>query len=127
MKYLRPSPVVSPLLFSPADALRASTSPDVPVVEIVTFRLLDGSDTTAFLAAARKTEAMLRDQGALIRRYLVVDADNVWSDIIEWTSMETALAASEAVMQEPDFQPLMQMIDPGTVSMRHAPILWRID
>lgn len=114
------------LLLAPADAARASGTSQ-PVLEIVTFRLADGVDTAAFLDAARGTEAMLRDRGALVRRFLTVDETGLWTDVIEWSSRDAALTAAEAVMAEPSFQPFMAMIDPASATMRHAAILWRME
>ena len=116
---------ITALALAPADAARAGGSE--PVLEIVTFRLSDGTDRADFLEAARGTEAMLRERGALVRRFLTVDADGLWTDVIEWTSHDAALAAAEAVMSEPAFQPFMAMVDPTDVDMRHAAILWRMD
>ena len=98
-----------------------------PVLEIVTFRTADGADETAFLEAARGTEAMLRDRGSLVRRVLTKADDGTWTDVVEWKSMDEALSAAKAVLQEPSFMPFMSMIDPESVSMSHAPILWRMD
>jgi hypothetical protein len=118
--------VLAALLLAPADAARASGTPQ-PVLEIVTFRLAEGAETAAFLDAARGTEAMLRDRGALVRRFLTVDETGLWTDVIEWTSHDAALTAAEAVMAEPSFQPFMAMIDASSASMRHAAILWRME
>lgn len=114
------------LALSPADSARA-TPAEEPVLEIVTFRLADGTDTAAFLDAARGTEAMLRERDALVRRFLTVDSDGLWTDVIEWTSHAAARDAATAVISEPSFQPFMAMIDPQTVTMRHAAILWRME
>ena len=103
-----------------------ATSND-PVMETVSFRLMPGTDVAAFLDAAADTEARLRAKGTLVRRLLSRDASGGWSDVIEWTSMDDALAAAEAVMQDPAFAPFGAMIDPDTVQMRHAPILWRME
>ena len=113
------------LCVSPADALRAETAE--PVLEIVSFRLIDGANDVAFIDAARGTEEILRDRGALVRRYLARDDNGLWTDVIEWTSMAAALSAAEAVMSHPDFAPFGSMIDSETVDMRHAPIRWRMD
>ena len=113
------------LCMAPADALRAEAP--VPVLEIVSFRLNSGISENAFLDAAAGTEAMLRERGALIRRYLVRDAGGLWTDVIEWSSMSAALEAAEAVMQHPDFAPFGGMIDETSVDMRHATIRWRMD
>ena len=118
-------PFLAALAFAPADLARAGSQD--PVLEIVTFRTVEGTDPEQFLNAARGTEAMLRERGALIRRFLTVGDDGLWTDVIEWTSMGEALAAAEAVMQHPDFAPFGSMIDPDTVELRHAPILWRME
>ena len=116
----------SSLFMAAPDALRAGGS-SAPVLEIVTFRLVDGSDPAAFVGAAKGTEAALRARGALVRRFLTVDSTGVWTDVIEWTDMDAALAAAEAVMAMPDFAPFGTMIDGDSVVMRHAPILWRME
>ncbi len=123
MKYALP--FLAAFAFAPADLARAGSGE--PVLEIVTFRRIEGTNPEQFLNAARGTEALLRERGALIRRFLTVDKTGLWTDVIEWTSMDEALAAAEAVMQHPDFAPFGSMIDPATVELRHAPILWRME
>lgn len=118
-------PFVATLAFAPAELARAGSAE--PVLEVVTFRTVQGTDTEQFLNAARGTEALLRERDALVRRFLTVDETGLWTDVIEWTSMGEALAAAEAVMAHPDFAPFGSMIDPETVEMRHAPILWRME
>ena len=113
------------LCLTPADAVRAEAA--APVLEIVSFKLMDNADESAFVEAAGGTEAILRARGALVRRYLVRDESGLWTDVVEWTSMAAALAATEAVMSHPDFAPFGSMIDGSTVDMRHAPIRWRMD
>ncbi len=88
--------------------------------EIVTFRLIEGSDTTAFRRAAADMEPLLRDAGGMIRRTLSVDADGLWTDHILWSSMDTAQAAAQQIMANPAAAPFMQMIDEPTAQMRHA-------
>lgn len=123
MKYVLP--LLAAAALAPVDQARAADA--APVLEIVTFRTVNGTDPGAFLSAARGTEAMLRDRDALIRRFLTVDDTGLWTDVIEWASMEEALAAAEAIMQSPEFAPFGAMIDATTVEMRHAPILWRME
>ncbi len=121
--------LTAPLIaFAAPDAVQGGNiKSEGAVLEHVSFRLLDGTDPSDFLNAAHATEALLRERGALIRRYLVREDDGVWRDIIEWTSMDEALAAAEAVMQAPDFAPFAAMIDPKSVEMRHTPILWQME
>ena len=75
MKYVLP--LCAALTFAAADMARAGSN--VPVLEIVTFRTVDGTDTEQFLNTARTTEALLRERGSLIRRFLTVDENGVWT------------------------------------------------
>lgn len=114
-------------LFAPADAVHASECQPSPVMEIVTYRLKPDVDRTAYLDAARATEAFLRETGAVVRRSLAVDADGTWTDMIEWTSMAAAKAAEAKAMQRPEFGAFFAAFDPDTLDMRHAEILWQME
>jgi uncharacterized membrane protein YdcZ (DUF606 family) len=96
-----------------------------PVAEIVTFRLVAGAEAEAFVTAARALEPMLAATGAVLGRTLSQDADGLWTDHIRWTSMEAAKTTAAAMMRDPAAAPMMQMIDPDQVQMRHAPILYQ--
>jgi hypothetical protein len=98
----------------------------MPVAEIVTFRLIPGSDPQAFLSAARTTEMPVSAQPGFIRRSLSRDETGLWTDYVEWADLPSALAAAEAVMALPEFGPFMASIDPTSVQMRHAPVLWQM-
>ncbi len=118
--------LIATAAFAQADMARSGGAGD-PVLEIVTFRLVDGTDQKGFLKAAAGTQAALKDQGALVRRVLTVDDDGLWTDVVEWTSMDAALTAAETVTRHPDFAPFGAMIDGASVNMRHAHIRWRMD
>ncbi|MEX0370612.1 MAG: hypothetical protein AB3N09_08275 [Tateyamaria sp.] len=90
--------------------------------EIVTFRLLPGSDAQAFAKAAAEMEPFLKETGGMIRRDLSVDEDGLWTDHIIWTSLEVAKKAAAEVMQHPSAQPCMAMIDGPSAQMRHAQV-----
>jgi hypothetical protein len=109
----------------PADMARAGG--DSPVLEVVSFRLIPGTPEADFLAAARATEAPLRRQHGFLSRQLTRSEDGTWTDHVTWASLPVALAASEAMMAEPAFQPFMALIDMPSVKMRHDPILWQVD
>ena len=97
------------------------------VAEIVTFRLAEGTDADAFTKAARALEPMLRASGDAISRTLSHDDDGLWTDHITWTTMEAAKAAAERIMSDPVAAPMMQMIAPDSVVMRHAPIQYLME
>ena len=108
------------LLLAAADMSRGAQADTV--AEIVTFRLTEGADASAFAQAAGGMSPFLRSTGAVLSRTLSVDEDGLWTDYIVWTSMQEAKAAAAEVMKEPGAAPFMQMIDPASVNMRHATI-----
>ncbi len=97
------------------------------VSEIVTFRLNEGTDAAAFAKAARALEPMLRASGDAITRTLSCDADGLWTDHITWTTMEAAKTAAEQIMSDPAAAPMMQMIAPDSVVMRHARVQYLME
>jgi hypothetical protein len=109
----------------PADMARAGG--DGPVLEVVSFRLIPGTPEADFLAAARATEPPLRLQRGFLSRQLTRSANGTWTDHVAWASLPMALAASEAMMAEPAFQPFMALIDGASLQMRHDQILWQVD
>ena len=109
---------------APADAARGAA---VPCVEVVTFRLVAGTDPDTFLAAARATEGPLRAQPGFVRRRLVQGADGQWTDWVEWRDAVTAHRAAEAMMAEPAFAPFMALIEGPSVVMRHETLSFAMD
>jgi hypothetical protein len=97
------------------------------VMEIVTFRLKADADPVAFRTAAKGLDRLLHSRGTAVSRALVVDDDDVWTDIIQWTSMEEAKAAAEELVKDPAFAPVGAMIDESSVKMRHAPVLHQME
>ncbi|MFK7838197.1 MAG: hypothetical protein AB8B60_18455 [Sulfitobacter sp.] len=95
------------------------------VAEIVTFRLLEGTDPAAFVAAARAIEPLLRLSSEVLSRTLSKAEDGTWTDHITWTSMAAAKATAEKMMAAPEAGPMMQMIDPDHVTLRHAMIQYQ--
>ena len=100
-------------------------SESIHIAEIVTFQLKAGSDPTAFVYAARAIEPMLRASEDVVSRTLSRGEDGIWTDHIIWTSLAAATTAANAMMSDPIAAPMMQMIDPEHVQMRHAPILYQ--
>lgn len=124
MRYFRPMPPA--LVFAAADGGSGITAPQI-VAEIVTFRLNAGITDQAFLQAAAQTRTFLSESGSVLRRTLSKDESDLWTEHIEWASMDIAKSTAEAAMQHPDFAPMMSMIDPETVELRHAPVLMQMD
>ncbi len=95
-------------------------------IELVTFRLIPGTDRAAFLENARRTETVVSRQSGFQARMLVEGADGTWTDIVTWASHAAAISAAEAVMSDPDFAPFGAMIDGPSVRMSHSTLAWQI-
>ena len=100
----------------------ANDTENTPVMEIVNFRLQDGTNPEDFRAAARALDDLLRERGTASARTLVCDADGLWTDIVQWRNMDEAQSAAEELVKDPAFAPFGAMIDPGSVQMRHAAV-----
>jgi hypothetical protein len=107
--------------------MQTQSAPDAPVMEIVTFRLAPGTDPAAFRAAALVTDRLLSANPAYGPRALTCDEAGLWTDIVHWSSLAAAQAAAEAMMASPECAPFMAMLDMGSVSMRHAAVIWARD
>lgn len=101
---------------------------DTPTIETVTFKLQPDTDEVAFVKAAKATEGLLHQKGAMIEsRLLIKDEEGQWTDIIHWQSLHQAKEMAATLMEEPEFAQLMPMIDPETVTMRHSAIHWTME
>jgi hypothetical protein len=77
------------------------------LVETTTFRLVDGVDEGAFLAADEARQAELNPERGFVRRTTARGEAGTWLVLTLWTSAEAADAAASAVPEE--------LVDPASV------------
>lgn len=111
------------LLMSPSDMTRGGTT-NSPVLEIVSFRLKPGLSDQDFLALARATEAVVAAQAGFTGRHLMRNEDGLWTDMVNWQSLDLATKAATVVMANPAFSPFAGAIDEASITMQHLPVLW---
>lgn len=88
-------------------------------MELTTFRLRDGVDEGAFLAADAAVQAFAHIQPGLIRRTTARDvASGDWLVAVLWASWEFADAAREAGRTSDVVEAFESMIDPSSVVVR---------
>ena len=92
----------------------------IKAVEAVTFKLVDGTVTSTFLAATAKVNEWVKVQPGFLKRELSQLEDGSWLDIIHWTSAAEAMQASERFMTEPGNCECMSMMDPDSIRMSHG-------
>lgn len=90
------------------------------VTEIVLFRLVEGTDEAQFLQAAQATFDLLHGYPGYIQRELSVSEDGLWTDVVLWTDMDSALTAADKIMSDAVGQAFAQLIDPSTMQMHHV-------
>ncbi len=83
------------------------------------FKLKDGLNEADFVEAAKGVEPFVQKMSGFVRRQLLQGEDGQWIDIVHWNSLDEALQATEAVMQEPTYHTFIGMIDESTMTMHH--------
>lgn len=105
-------------------ACEENASLEPTVVEVVEFRLASDATSSQFVMAAADLEAaFLCDAPGFVRRTLTQRPDGIWLDMVEWTTLDEALAAADAILVEPSAATFMQAIDPDSIKMNH----WNIE
>lgn len=92
-------------------------------VEIVHFRLVSGANKEEFLAGNQDVEAWVKQQAGFISRQLCLSEDDVWSDIVQWDSAQSAKAAANQFVKDLSASVFMRMIDFSSVQMSHQTVL----
>ena len=92
-------------------------------IEVVLFRAKSGISDAQILEVADGLQRDLEEFGGCVSRRLLKSEDGQWLDIVDWTSLDEAQQASEAIMQRPSAQGFMAAVDPESIKMFHlAPV-----
>lgn len=91
------------------------------VLELVMFRLKEGTDTVQFITAAEELEqCLVRQIPGFVRRSLLCTEDGVsWTDLIYWQDMQSAAAALKLLPSTMEFREFTSMVAPNDMVMRH--------
>jgi len=93
-----------------------------PVIEMVTFKLVNGSSDAQFLDANQHLNDWVKRQPGFRNRTLVKQENGVWMDMVQWDALTDAKVAAEQFMRDMSQSECMALIDPDTVVMAHHPI-----
>jgi hypothetical protein len=86
------------------------------MIEILTFRLADGADETAFLAADKEVQSdFAYQQPGLVRRTTARSSDGTWIVIDLWRAAADADATKARWGQDPVTAQFMSFIDAASV------------
>jgi antibiotic biosynthesis monooxygenase (ABM) superfamily enzyme len=91
------------------------------VLELVVFKLRDGTKREEFLATADGVSEWARTQPGFISRELAYDAEgNRWIEVIWWKTMDDAKASAEAALSSESCAPMFALIDEESTLMIHG-------
>lgn len=88
------------------------------VMELALFKLKDGVTEDQLRSALADSNRWLAAQPGFIQRRHGA-GDEGLMDLVEWQDMAAARTAAENFMRAPEACSFMEVIDPGTVVMRH--------
>ncbi len=91
----------------------------IGMVEVVLFKAKDGVSDAEIRAVADELQRDVEEFPGYISRRLVKSEDGQWLDIVDWTGLDEALHAAEAIMARPSAQSFMELVEPESITMLH--------
>jgi hypothetical protein len=89
------------------------------IVEVVHFKAKPGVSDAQIRDAADALQRDVEHFPGYLRRRLLKSADGQWLDIVDWTGLDEALHAAEAIMARPSAQGFMELVEPESMTMLH--------
>lgn len=96
-----------------------SGNAEVGMIEIVQFRLAEGTNRDDFVAAAAATMPVLCATEGFIGRTLSEGENGVWTDHAKWTSAELAQTAMAGSMENEALLPFIMAIDSDSMALTY--------
>lgn len=91
-----------------------------PVIETVTFRLMDGVSQEKFLDAAQQATAFMTARPGFRRRRLSCEENGTWIEHVEWASVADAKAAAAEIGNDEQARAFVRAIDGPSVKITHS-------
>jgi hypothetical protein len=94
-------------------------------IEYVTFKAKDGVtvEQMSEAAAGGKINANMHDSyDGFVDRYVALQADGVWIEVVYWESEELGRAALDKFVNDPVNKPFLDLVDADSVSITYSEI-----
>jgi len=88
-------------------------------IETVNYSLKSGTDEASFRSALQQTNQWLTTQKGFVRLQHGADEKGGRIDIVEWKSMDDAMAIANSFMDAEENRAYLGAIEPGSVTIRH--------
>ena len=93
------------------------------VVEIVNFKLANGTTDQDFIVSNEQMDRFLKEQKGLLYRSLCHKDDGSYVDIVYWQDMALAKKAQQAFYSSPLCQVFAQSIAKESVQLEHVKVI----
>jgi len=97
------------------------------VIEMVLFRTIEGVTLEYAKTELKKCNDFLAKQKGFVSRKITVSDDGEFLDLVYWTDMDSAKAAAEKAMHDPEFLKICRIIDEKTELFKHYRIFNETD
>ncbi len=98
------------------------TGAKATIVEVVLFKPKSGYSDLEVKEAAAKLEPILEKFEGYLGRKMAKADDGQWIDILYWRDLESAISASNQIVDNSIAQEVFQLIDEKTMSLEHFEI-----
>ncbi len=88
-------------------------------IEVVMFRAKPETSDIQILDLSDELQREVEAFQGCIHRRLLKDGDGNWIDLVDWNSLEEAMAASEAISSTPLAAEFGALVEPGSVKVLH--------
>ena len=89
------------------------------IVEVVQFKAKAGVSDAQIRDAADALQRDVEQFPGYLHRRLLKSEDGQWLDIVDWTGLDEALHAAEAIMARSSAQSFMELVEPESITMLH--------
>jgi hypothetical protein len=94
------------------------TKPKTGLIELTTFKLNKGVESSDFVKSAEQMQKdFLAQQKGFIKRTLTNSGDTLWTDIVYWENAELQSDAMKLAEKSTQIMPFMEKIDFNSVKM----------
>jgi hypothetical protein len=94
------------------------TKPKTGLIELTTFNLNKGVESSDFVKSAEQMQKdFLAQQKGFIKRTLTNSADTLWTDIVYWENTELQSNAMKLAEKSTQIMPFIEKIDFNSVKM----------
>jgi hypothetical protein len=94
------------------------TKPKTGLIELTTFKLNKGVESSDFIKTAEQMQKdFLNQQKGFIKRTLTNSGDTLWTDIVYWENAELQSNAMKLAEKSTQIMPFMEKIDFSSVKM----------